>query len=385
MKKTHNLLKILTITMVLTMCLITPYEALAAESEQSQEVSYREEIGEANFSILDLGSTSESSDESLDIGNINEVSTLEIDESKETLDISARLRQRGAWLFENNPNIGVNGQLTSANTMDIYFFSITGGNKFMLAMLLSNNSNYVAQLYMVDNATGDATPTNIYGFAGSLIGLNGLPNGDYAMVIFSTGSVGNNYTFNMNATNPAGNIKNQICLTSDLSVFAYENTSGDVYGNGTYVYNTVTKTGANFDWQRVFDRSWTENGYGVYESRTHHVWNVKINSVNNNVYKYISTNASSDAVMLIHCDIGTFFSYLYTYRHLNYELPPELRFISSVYDTYGKQTPRQLEASDMIDDHILVFDLYTGKVIDFYSPLNLYYYLGAESATIIPY
>jgi len=379
MKKIRNLLKALTI-MMLIMCLITPSAALAAESEQSQELPKAEDVGISNFSILDLDSAPSSSNELIDIDNVKEVTTLEIDESKETLDVSARLRQRGAWLLENNPNIGVNGQLTTANTLDFYFFSITGGNKFMLARLISSNADYVAQLYMINNATGDATPTNIYGFAGDLIGLNGLPNGDYAIAIFSTGSVGNNYTFYMNATNPSGTIKKQICITGDLSVFVYENMSGDVYGNGTFVYNTSTMTGANFNWQRVDERRWTIDGYGGYEQRTHSVSNVKIKAVTGPA-KWKSTKASSDAVMLIYCDVGTIFSFLHTY----YQSAPDHTYWSSTNDTFGRSTPRTLDEADMEYSHILAFDLYTGKVIDFYSPLHFFYVGGYESAPTITF
>lgn len=114
----------------------------------------------------------------------NTPTTYSIDESKEVLNVLPQLRNRSAYLFEDNPNASASGTLTESNDMDFYFFSITDASKFLLAQLTSNNAEYVAQLYIVDDETGDATATNVYGFAGDLIQLNGLPVGEYAFVIF---------------------------------------------------------------------------------------------------------------------------------------------------------------------------------------------------------
>ena len=60
----------------------------------------------------------------------------------------------------------------------------------------------------------------------------------------------------INATNPAANIMSVYHLASDLSIFMYETETGDVYGNGSLIYNTSTNTGSNLTWQRVNEFSW---------------------------------------------------------------------------------------------------------------------------------
>lgn len=57
----------------------------------------------------------------------------------------------------------------------------------------------------------------------------------------------------------------------------------------------------------------------------------------------------------------------------------------SFNDAFGKKTPRNLDASDFntgLGDLQLIYDINSGKVIDFYGPLNIYYGTGAESAAV---
>jgi len=78
----------------------------------------------------------------------------------------------------------------------------------------------------------------------------------------------------INATNPSANISQVYWLQDDLSIFIYETEDGDVYGNGSLVYNTISNTSTTLSWKRVDEFSW---GSG-YEQRTHSVFNVKVNS-----------------------------------------------------------------------------------------------------------
>lgn len=301
------------------------------------------------------------------IDDLNKIpTTYSIDHSKETINVSRTLQSRSAYRFENNPNASATGTLTESNTVDFYFFTTTDTTKFLLAQLLSDNKDYVAQLYQIDSAD-NATATNIYGFAGSLIQLNGLPAGDYALAIFSNNNTyGQDYILNINVTNPSANIKTVYYITNDLSIFMYETESGDIYGNGSLIYNTSTKTGSNLTWQRVDETRW-ESGY---EQRTHKVFNVKVKAMSEPA-SYSSKKAKSDCVVLLYCDQGTSFSYLHTY----YQSGPDHIYESTTNDTTGRTTPRQLDEHDFVgeNEHYLVYDLNTGSVIDFYSNLNIFY------------
>ncbi|MBQ7955184.1 MAG: hypothetical protein IJ282_05490 [Lachnospiraceae bacterium] len=331
-----------------------------------------------NVVDLDIPDYNESKTE--DTNDINNTpTTYSIDEAKEVLNVLPQLRSRSAYLFEDNPNASASGTLTESNDMDLYFFSVTDTSKFLLAQLTSGNADYVAQLYVVDSETGDATATNIYGFAGDLIQLNGLPVGEYAFVIFSNSATyGQDYVLDINATNPAANITSVYYLASDLSIFMYETETGDVYGNGSLIYNTSTNTGSNLTWQRVDEFSW---GSG-YEQRTHSVFNVKIKAMSSPV-SYSSAKASSDCAVLLYCDEGTAFSYLHTY----YQSGVDPVYESTTVDTTDRTTPRELDELDFVEgnEHILVYDMNTGSVIDFYSTLNIYYAGGYEAQPTIAF
>lgn len=304
---------------------------------------------------------------------------ISIDESKSSMDVSSYRNRRDACAFSDNPNAGVGGILTEDNSMDMYFFSINSGSKFLLARLTSGNANYVAQLYMFDNDTGDSYATNIYGFSGNLIQLNGLPEGDYAFVIFSNDGVyGQEYTFDINATNPSANLAAVNYLKDDLSIFVFRTDSGDVYSNGNLLYNVNSATGSNLNWQRVYYFSW---GSG-YQQRTHRVFNVRVKAMSAPV-SYSSSYASSSCAVLLYCDEGTTFSYLHTY----YQSGVDHIYESTTIDTTERNTPRALDALDFAggNEHILVVDLFTGEVIDFYSTLNIYYAGGYESQPVISF
>jgi hypothetical protein len=358
---------------VLTLALLFAVSSslvVSAAGYNSYEPIWAEDIDVVDLDIPDYN-------DGVTVNSEDAPTTYYIDETKDAMDVTSELRSRSAFQFENNPNVGVTGNLSETNNMDFYFFSVTNTSRFLLAQLTASNAEYVAQLYIVDNETGDASATNIYGFAGDLIQLNGLPVGDYAFVLFSNNNTyGQDYVFNINATNPAANITNVYYLANDLSIFMYETESGDVYGNGSLIYNTTTNTGTNLTWQRVDEFSW---GSG-YEQRTHSVFNVKIKAMSSPV-SYSSAKASSDCAVLLYCDEGTAFSYLHTY----YQSGVDPVYESTTRDTTDRTTPRALDELDFVEgnEHILVYDMNTGSVIDFYSTLNIYYAGGYEAQPTI--
>lgn len=300
------------------------------------------------------------------------------DTENEILHISERMNQRAAGVLPDNPRAVVAGELTEDDNMDMYFFSATA-SKFMIAQLSSENVNYEVRLYIVDYETGDITPTNICGTAGNLIGINGLPADDYVFVVYANdGTAGDAYTLKINAANPSGSIASTVKITNDFRLIL-RYTNGDIYGDGTYIYNIskMNQENAQMEWTRNEDFSW---GSG-YIHRSHDVYNVNIKEVVGPA-SYSSSYATSDNVMLVYCDVDTGFAYMES----AYQSGPDHEYERSFVDTFGKMTPRSLTADDFETfSHILVYDLNTGKAIDFYSPLNYYYACGAEGAPAVTF
>lgn len=320
--------------------------------------------------------------EQLSVHSLNDSVSLETEENNKLLKqylndnenyLLSEEKVNGVRL-EDNPNTKLTGELTEQISYYYYVFSVKDSSKLLLARLTSENSDYAAVLCKVDE-NGKLESTGILGSIGSLIHLNGLPVGNYAFLIYSISeNRGQKYSFYINASNPSADIKSTPFWSSkgDVTKAIIEYTTGDVYSNGKLIYNTSTRTGSNLEWERVNEVTWT----GGYEQRTHKVSSPKIKMISKPA-SYSSSYASSDSVVLIFCDVDTVF----TYFHSKYQSGPDHFYDKSFIDTFGKLTPRSLDKQDFEggNEHILVFDLNSGKVIDFYSQLNVYYGARYES------
>lgn len=251
-----------------------------------------------------------------------------------------------------------------ADDPDDYWFFSVNTDRSMVLKLLSGNSDYLAQLYIVDWSTGQAYPTSVGAYAQTQIALKNLPAGDYLFRVYSEGSVGDAYTLRMNAANPA-DYSSLTSISDSLKYVVAAYANGDIYSSGVLVGNTQGNN-THLDWKREYYFSW---GSG-YSSRTHEISNVKIASVSAPV-SYTSSYASSSNAILIYLDTDTLFMYHQSY----YQSGPDHIYESSFDDTLGKRTPRYLDDEDIdsYGPHILVYDLNTQKAIDFYSVLNFYY------------
>ncbi|RRJ62257.1 hypothetical protein EHV15_04305 [Paenibacillus oralis] len=256
---------------------------------------------------------------------------------------------------------------------DFWFFSVNT-DRSMVLKLLSGNSDYLAQLYIVDWSTGQAYPTSVGAYAQTQIALKNLPAGDYVFRVYSEGSVGDNYTLRMNAANPA-DYSSLLSISDSLKYVVASYANGNIYSSGVLVGNTQSYN-SHLDWTREFYFSW---GSG-YNSRTHKISNVKIASVSAPV-SYTSAYASSNNAILIYLNEGTSFMHHAAY----YQSGPDHIYESTFDDTLGKRTPRYLDEEDIegYGPHILVYDLNTQKAIDFYSVLNYYYAAGIEAAPTV--
>lgn len=288
--------------------------------------------------------------------------------ASETIDISDILNLRAQASLGNNPRTAVTNTLTANNQQDFLLFSVTS-SKYMYARLDSNNSKYEAVICFADFSTGTLTPTNVSQTANNGFSLNGLPAGDYAVWIHSTDNTyDSSYNFYINSTNPSGTVSTVKRATSDLQYIALQYSDGSIYSNGNYVFNTSiigTTVQGQFDWERTHDFQ-TGSDYAYRKMK---VSNVVPWMIMGPTY-YRSNYASSDDVMLIICDVGTTWQYT--------ESRP-----FTMTDVFGRKTPRQLDAADVyggLSDrfHILAYDTAKGEVIDFFSPLNYYYFMGAE-------
>ncbi|RCX20174.1 hypothetical protein DFR58_102247 [Anaerobacterium chartisolvens] len=359
---------------VLTLTLVfSSLPAFASEATGSESFVKAQEIPvNQNAEVMLAQSEIESEIE----GNIDIAAetNLTVDSTKSIKSIETQTRRRASGLLSDNPRTIVNGTLTQSNDVDFHFFSVTS-NKFLLAQLISDNADYWTALYIVDYETGTATPTNVGNYSGSLIALNGLPQGDYAFAVASDGTLGDSYSLRINAANPAGSYSNIIKVTPSLQQFVVLYSNNDVYANGTFVYNTSSSASTqHLDWQRQYYFSYGGN----YNQRTHNISYAKIKAVAG-PYSYSSSYASSNNVMLIYLDEDT----LFTYFESQFQSYPHY-YYSSFVDILGKTTPRRLEADDYLyGEHIIAYDLNTGTPIDFYSVLNFYYGAGIENLPTI--
>lgn len=249
------------------------------------------------------------------------------------------------------------GQLTSSNKTDMYFFSVNT-DRFLGIKLDSSNTNYELLLCQVDWNEGVARPTNISTSSNEatpkLCGL--VPAGDYALRVSSKNNAyGSSYILRYNVANPAG--QNVLfTLKPDLSIItAY-------YGYQTLISNGKNLIREDHQW----DKHYTFSDSGNYVGLDNSVGPIKVKMAHLGTYK--STSVSSDNALFLELDVGT--TVLATRSF--YE---NGKHYTDYADSLGKETPRALDANDIANSnpHYLVIDLNTNKVIDFYSILNWYF------------
>ena len=145
------------------------------------------------------------------------------------------------------------GELTTADNMEMHFFSTTQ-NALLFLGLTSENANYYAQLYIVDFSTGNAAPTNVSVSAGNATAINGVPQGDYMFVVASVNeTVGQFYQMMVNAQNPAGNLRKLVYVGPTLENAAI------LYADGKYAFNYDNPDLSKLEWRRVFQLNYPES------------------------------------------------------------------------------------------------------------------------------
>ncbi|RFA34237.1 hypothetical protein CAI16_12175 [Virgibacillus dokdonensis] len=268
-----------------------------------------------------------------------------------------------------------NDSLVETDPDDFWFFNVSD-DRSILFEIETDNPDYVVELYKVDWETETAYPTSISGSPGNIVANSQLIAGDWALRVYSTETMGNNYTIKMNATNPSG-AASIISTSHSLlqAILLYPNR--EVYSNGNYVL-TVDGSNSHLDWEREYYFSWDGN----YNQRTHSVSDAKVKSIAGPV-SYQSDYASSDNAILVYLDKET----LFMHHVSSFRSGPPTQYEDSFVDTIGKTTPRRLDDDDLNNwgDHIIVFDVNKGRSIDFFSVLNFYYASGVESIPTIEF
>jgi len=267
-----------------------------------------------------------------------------------------------------------NDSLTAADPTDFYFFSVSDP-RMLIFKIQSANPNYRVDLYQIDWNANTAYPAGLGSTSGN-DALAGIGSGDWAVQVTSTGSVGNAYTIQLNASAPGGaNSLMDASATLQSVIWSYPNK--DLYMNDSFIANTSNTADINphLKWTRVFENS---EG-GNYQTRTHDIDDVRVSSITTRV-NYSSNYASSNNAVLIVLNEGT----LFTYSESKFQSSGG--YALSFVDLNGRPTPRRFDFIDMAGDpDILVYDLNTNKVIDFVSNLNYYYAKGIEPFPSVTY
>lgn len=129
---------------------------------------------------------------------------------------------------------------------------------------------------------------------------------------------------------------------------------------------------ASLDWERVLDLSWSSG----YNYNKHEIYNAKVSGISG-IGTYVSDYVTSNNAVVLFLDVDT--GYMYNESKRNWDTGESLFHF---YDPFGNETPRLLDAYDIANYHCwLIFDLNSGKPIDFWSLLNWYYATGTEEAS----
>lgn len=271
-----------------------------------------------------------------------------------------------------------NGNLTATLEQDqihILLFQLTE-DKVLFSKMTSNNSEYAFQIYSVG---ADGT---LQAYSGAMLAgqeLNGtIPAGQYAFVVANVGSTyGETYTLFMNTCTPVPSNAASINVLSISDSYQHVtvqvmDTAGKtiLYCDGVEVFNENNP--ASLDWERVLDLSWSSG----YNYNKHEIYNAKVSGISG-IGTYVSDYVTSDNAVVLFLDVDT--GYMYNESKRNWDTGESLFHF---YDPFGNETPRLLDAYDIENYHCwLIFDLNSGKPIDFWSLLNWYYATGTEEAS----
>lgn len=356
-------------------CVTLPASAIATESPSTLTINNAEVLDVTFDTVTDSTILNEDQFQNNLKENYSEAILPIIDDKA----APAKTFNNTSLLTNAQLDLGTNpfGNLTATLSQDqvhILLFQLTE-SKILFSKMTSSNSAYAYQIYKVNN-DGTLTPYSNAVLSGKQI--NGtIPSGQYAFVVANTGSsYGNSYNLFMNTATPNPSNASSISLVSLSSSYKHVTvqvitTSGNmvVYCDGVRV---IDESSPNLlDWERVLDLSWSSG----YNYNKHEIYNAVVSGISG-VGTYTSDYVTSNNAVILYLDVGT--GYMYNESKRNWDTGEH---IFHFYDPARNTTPRTLNAYDIANYNCrLIFDLNTGRPIDFWSWLNWYYATGTEDA-----
>lgn len=253
----------------------------------------------------------------------------------------------------------------------------------LFSKMTSENSGYAYQIFSI---TEDGT---LEGYSGAVLAgnsINGIiPAGKYAFVVANAmqESFGESYTLFLNTATPElpGASAYAVMRLTDaydqitLRYISYLDSDSEhkepkttVFVDGVRVIDETSEEDI-LEWERRLELNW---GSG-YNSNWHHIFEANVQGISA-PGKYTSDYVSSDYAVRLTLGVGTGFTYNESRR--NWDTGEHFY---TTKDASGMNTPRRLDAYDIKEYKCyLIFDLVTGKPIDFDCLLNKYYWSGAE-------
>lgn len=295
--------------------------------------------------------------ESPDMNTITEI------EEQDNGAIEVNTKAHETWRITDNIFNG-DGQLSASDPLDMYILSTTTDTTPVLK-IQSGDSNVLAQLFVLDTATGNASPTNFMDQAGdSAAAIAGsLPAGDY---ILAVGSANNSstaaYTLMWNCSNPA-NPTRVIYASPNLDLVTLGYGYQQIKSNGT---NLVDES--KLGWEEHY----TLTVGNSYWGRDQYVSDVHIQQLH--LGKFSTNKYSTNNALFVEVGEKT----LWSIRRSEYSNDEGfVTHIEDIRDSSGRETPRRLDAIDMkYGPHYIVIDLEENLIVDFASPYNYLWQSG---------
>ena len=251
--------------------------------------------------------------------------------------------------------------LTEEDIDDYYFFSVTS-TKFLSFKINSPNADYHVELGLMDWDEGMYYATTIKGnTAAGSVWVQDVPSGDYALHIYSDGTVGDSYTVAANTLCPS-NVTGVYYESDDLSTIVTRVGTSTIYQNNMNVSNQLNSV-LNKPVAFFMEDSWPVYPSGIDDG--------KVQSISTGTF-YTNVRTIKNALW-VKLDVGT----LWTYTHSIVNNGSTLSFI----DLAGRKTPRRFDSWDVggdFGDHYLIYDMDTGKYVDFYSLHNVFFASGGQ-------
>ena len=243
----------------------------------------------------------------------------------------------------------LSGILTSSNTFDYYIFS-SANDFFSLSQVVTSNPNYTMTLGIVDYTINQILLTNYVFAANNRVEAN-IPKGDYAWVIQSNGTYGNDYKLQYNMS--LSTTDTPLYVTSDLQKLF------SVSGQKLRVNNQIQNIDYTYDRDVEYPQTsfWNKLHISMKNANISvaHIGGVRYYA-GSNLYDY------PNAILLRIQEGGTFY-------HSFWQNPPHVHYVDE--DMYGNLTPRSIDYYDMEDRgaHYLIYNINTSRVEEMVSGL----------------